>query len=206
MEAEIRRCPVCGLRYPWHTGQPGRESCPRCGEKSEQTAAWQLTPDQPFTAAPPPVRRTVGLVLDNLRSAWNVGAIFRTADGLGVQKIWLGGITPPPTHPNVHKTALGAEKFVPWETASDTATILTSLRNTGWTIWALEQTPQAIALEESSPPDGPLALVVGNEISGVGPDLFPLCHQMVYLPMHGNKRSLNVEVAAAIALWHLLRT
>jgi tRNA G18 (ribose-2'-O)-methylase SpoU len=143
-------------------------------------------------------------VLDNVRSAWNVGALFRTADGLGISRIWLGGITPPPTHPKARKTALGAERTILWETNQDTATILASLRNTGWSIWALEQASPAAPLEATQPPDGPLALVVGNEISGVGTDLFAYCDQLVYIPMQGVKRSLNVEVAAAIALWYLL--
>lgn len=203
--AEIRICTHCGLRYPWQRGQPHRETCPRCGERTRRGAAWQLTPDQPFAPAPPPARQ-VGLVLDNLRSAFNVGALFRTADGLGAAHIWLGGITPTPAQPGVGKTALGAEAAVPWTYAPNTADLLPQLHAAGWTIWALEQTPNARPLGDCPPPADKLALVVGNEVSGVGPDLFPLCDASVYLPMHGVKRSLNVEVAAAIALWHLLQT
>ncbi len=202
LSAEIRRCPACGLRYPWYEGQPARETCPRCGQATRRSAAWTLHPDRPFAPAPPSAR-PLALALDNLRSAWNVGALFRTADGLGLRHLYLGGITPTPDHPGVQKTALGAERSLPWTYAPDLKAPLTELRAAGWTLWALEQAPGAVPLEAAAPPDGPLLLIVGNEVTGVGPDLFPLCQQLVYLPMRGLKRSLNVEVAAAIALWQL---
>nr|WP_290668204.1 TrmH family RNA methyltransferase [Ardenticatena sp.] len=203
MQAEIRHCPNCNLRYPWHERQPHRETCPRCGAATACLAAWNTTPHTPPPTEPLPPRR-VALVLDNLRSAWNVGALFRTADGLGVAHLYLCGITPTPKQANVRKTALGAETSVAWTYAPNTAKVLQALRQEEWVIWALEQPPTACSLRGLTPPDKPLALVVGNEVSGVGPDLFPLCDQVVYVPMQGIKRSLNVEVAAAIALWHVL--
>ncbi len=201
--AEIRFCPSCGLRYPWHQGQPSRHTCPRCGGPTTPRAAWQWQPEQPF-APRAPLTRPLALALDNLRSAWNVGALFRSADGLGVQHLYLGGITPTPAHPGVRKTALGAEQTVPWTYVPNLFTQLQTLQTAGWTVWALEQSPQARPLPEMQAPSGPLVLIVGNEISGVGPDLFPLCQHIVYLPLRGHKRSLNVEVAAAIALWQLV--
>ncbi len=202
LNAEIRLCPACNLRYPWYEGQPARAACPRCGQRTQRRASWKLTPGQPFTpAAPPP--RPLALALDNLRSAWNVGAIFRTADGLGVRHIYLGGITPTPEHPGVRKTALGAEHALPWTSVSNLSAVLADRRAAGWTIWALEQAPGSQPLTQTPPPEGPLLLIVGHEIVGVGPDLFPLCHALVHLPLRGSKRSLNVEVATAIALWQL---
>ncbi len=201
--AEIRLCQQCGLRYPWHEGQPHRETCPRCDGPTRRSAAWTLHPDQRFEAVTAPPARQVALVLDNLRSAWNVGALFRTADGLGVAHLWLGGITPTPEHAVVHKTALGAETSVPWDYEADTRRILQHLRSAGWTLWALEQASAARPLASLPIPSDKIALIIGNEVSGVGPDIYPLCDALVYLPMRGRKRSLNVEVAAAIALHHL---
>lgn len=200
MLAEIRLCSQCGLRYPWHAGQPHRETCPACRAPTRALVAWDTQHQPPCPPPSHPSRRVV-LVLDNLRSAWNVGAIFRTADGLGVEHLYLCGITPTPAHPGVHKTALGAEEVVPWSYAPNTAEVVRRLRAEGWQVWALEQAPSARPLLDTPAPAEPLALIVGNEVCGVGPDLFPLCDAVVCLPMRGVKRSLNVEVAAAIAVW-----
>ncbi len=200
MRAEIRLCQECGLRYPWYASQPHRETCPACRAPTRPLATWDTQGVAPCPPASPPVRQ-VAVVLDNVRSAWNVGAIFRTADGLGVAHVYLCGITPTPEHPGVHKTALGAEAAVPWSSAPNTADVVRRLRAEGWPIWALEQAPGARPLDDVPPVPEKLALIVGNEVCGVGPDLFPLCDAIVCLPMRGVKRSLNVEVAAAIALW-----
>ncbi len=202
MLAEVRLCSRCGLRYPWYELQPHRERCPACRAPTRPLIAWQTGDHQPCPARPESGRRVV-LVVDNVRSAWNVGALFRTADGLGVERIYLCGITPTPAHPKVRKTALGAEEAVAWSHAPNTADVLGRLRAEGWQVWALEQAPGARPPEALTPPGERVAVVVGNEVCGVGPDLFPLCDALVCLPMRGVKRSLNVEVAAAILLWAL---
>ncbi|MDQ7029487.1 MAG: RNA methyltransferase [Ardenticatenia bacterium] len=202
MWAEVRLCATCGLRYPWYESQPDRERCPACRAPTRPLATWETGTRVPCSPRSAP-RRRVALVVDNVRSAWNVGALFRTADGLGVERLYLCGITPTPVHPKVHKTALGAEESVVWEHAPNTADILIRLRTRGWQVWALEQAPGARPLNAVELPEGRVALVVGNEVCGVGPDLFPLCDALICLPMRGMKRSFNVEVAAAILLWAL---
>ncbi len=145
----------------------------------------------------PPVRA----VLDNLRSAWNVGALFRTADAAGFQHLHLCGITPTPPHEGIAKTALGAEQAVPWSYHPDAVALLQHLRQEGWTLWALETEGEPWRLDMPVP-DAPLVVVVGSERAGIDPHALALCHRVVTLPMRGVKRSLNVAVAFGIlAFW-----
>ncbi|OIO87003.1 MAG: hypothetical protein AUK01_01380 [Anaerolineae bacterium CG2_30_57_67] len=149
-------------------------------------------------AQPPALR--LEAVLDNIRSAWNVGAIFRSADGLGVSKIHLCGITPSPENAAVRKTALGAENFIPWQASRNALKSAQMLQAQGLRLVALEQSPRAVALTAFTlRPAGGIALIVGNEVTGVDPALLEMCDDVVEIPMRGQKRSLNVEVAFAIA-------
>ncbi|GAB4490313.1 MAG: hypothetical protein Fur0016_22310 [Anaerolineales bacterium] len=134
--------------------------------------------------------------------------MFRTADALGVEKLYLCGITPTPENDAVRKTSLGAEESVQWEYARDAVNLAKRLKAEGFALWGLEQDERAVRLggtekrilttEEA---EKRIALVVGNEVTGVDPALLDLCDQIVYIPMQGGKRSLNVEVAFAIAAW-----
>jgi len=149
------------------------------------------------------------LVLDNVRSSHNVGAIFRTADAVGISKIYLLGYTPTPTdrfgRPNekLLKTALGATTTVAWEAVPDAAVLVTALRVEGVYVVAVEQTPRAISLFSAEyPNDRPVAFVVGNEIEGVSPVVCDLADMVVELPMLGTKESLNVAVSAGIVLYY----
>ncbi len=144
-------------------------------------------------------------LLDNIRSAWNVGAIFRTADGLGVEKLYLCGITPGPENAQVRKTALGAEQTIGWETTRDALSTARALIDRGYQLIALEQADRAIPLDAVKLPAEKNLLVVGNEVTGVDPALLDLCQQIAYIPMFGQKRSLNVEVAFGIAASSLIR-
>lgn len=140
-------------------------------------------------------------LLDNIRSVWNVGAIFRTADGLGVQKLHLCGITPTPENPSVGKTALGADKTIPWTYSRNALAVAEKLKEEGVRLWALEQDVRAVPVSESwSATDERIVLIVGNEVTGVDPSLLDLCERIVYIPMQGQKRSLNVEVAFGVAV------
>ena len=156
-------------------------------------------------------------LLDNVRSAWNVGAIFRTADAFGVRRLHLCGITPTPENPAVAKTALGADKTVPWTTSKNALTTIRELKAAGTRLWALEQDERAVRTTDFLAPKepgqagkqmkadlGPIVLIVGNEITGVDPALLDLCDQIVYIPMRGQKRSLNVEVAFGICVSQLV--
>lgn len=142
------------------------------------------------------------LILDNIRSLFNVGAIFRIADGAGVNKIYLGGITGKPPEEKIRKVALGAEKSVAWEHHWQIWRIVDKLKKQGFQIVALEQTPKSIVYTKFKP-KFPLALIIGNEKSGVSPSLLKRVDKIIELPMHGIKESLNVSVAVGIAVYEI---
>lgn len=141
------------------------------------------------------------LILPNIRSGHNVGAMFRTADGAGVDKIYLTGYSPRPPHPAVDKVSLGAEKTVPWEYAKQPGRLIRKLKQGGYTIVGLEQTKNSVNIY-SWQPEIPLALIVGNEKTGIAPNILKLCDAVVHLPMRGMKKSLNVSIAGGVALYH----
>ena len=159
----------------------------------------------------------VALVISDIRSTHNVGSLLRTCDGLGIEAVYMTGITPYPAgHPDdhrlphlakkidtaIHKTALGAEHSVPWLYHPNTAHIITKLKKDGWTIFALEQHPSSQAIDTIEVPDK-VALVVGNEVDGVPEDILVMCDQIVEIPMVGTKESFNVSVAGALGLYTL---
>ena len=144
-------------------------------------------------------------MLDNVRSAWNVGSILRTADGAGISQVHLCGVTPPGDHPKVVKTALGAEKSVCWTYHTNSLEAARSLIEGGRRLWALEFTPGSVPIWELKRlPQEPLVLVVGNEVVGVDPELLGMCERAFHLPMGGSKRSYNVAVAFGMAAVYLL--
>jgi tRNA G18 (ribose-2'-O)-methylase SpoU len=144
-------------------------------------------------------------VLDNLRSAWNVGAIFRSADGFGFSGLHLCGITPSPENEAVKKTSLGAETQLPWQYHPNALAAAQELLQSGYTLFALELTEDAIPLPQAGKPPAKTALVVGSEVCGVDPALLALCARKLYIPMRGKKRSFNVAVAFAVAAYELTR-
>ena len=147
--------------------------------------------------------RKIHLLAHNIRSLWNVGSLFRTCDAMDVEKLYLTGYTGRPPRKEITKTALGAEEFVPWEHVDEPLDILQQLKSEGWQIVSLEQTEHSLPLLDFSP-TYPLCLLLGNEIKGVREDLLALSDAIVSIPMLGKKESLNVAVAAGIAL-HALR-
>lgn len=164
------------------------------------------------------VKKGIYLVLDNIRSRENVGSIFRTADAAGVSKIYLCGITPRPSQYQVSsikyqgetdkiaKTALGAEKWVPWEYHKQTLRLLKKLRDEGLELIALEQTKDSTNIFKlKSLGSRPTALVLGNEVKGLSPEILKYCDKKISIPMYGRKESLNVSVAAGIAVYQLKR-
>jgi len=149
------------------------------------------------------------LILNNIRSAHNVGAIFRTADGAGVDKIYLTGYTPAPVdqfkRPNseIAKTALGAEKTVAWEKRKDVSELIDELKQENVQIWALEQDEKSVSYREVKL-TGPAALIVGNEVEGISQEILDQCDQILEIPMAGVKESLNVAVATGVAVFRIL--
>jgi 23S rRNA (guanosine2251-2'-O)-methyltransferase len=149
-----------------------------------------------------PSSRRLRLLAHNVRSLWNVGSFFRTCDALNVEKIYLTGYTGHPPRHEITKTALGAEEFVAWEGDRDPSPFLRAMKDDGWSIVALELLPQSVDLTEYRAPDK-VCLVVGHELDGVPEDIISLCDAAVKIPMLGKKESLNVAVAAGIALHEL---
>ncbi|HTL47941.1 MAG TPA: RNA methyltransferase [Verrucomicrobiae bacterium] len=145
------------------------------------------------------------VILNDIRSLYNVGSIFRTADGAGLEKIWICGITGFPPASQITKTALGAEDAVPWEYRRDPCSLIRQLKEDGAQIVLLEQAPHSIPYETFEP-RGPVCLVVGNEIFGVSDELVSLCDAAVEIEMAGTKNSLNVSVAFGVVAYHFRNT
>ena len=146
----------------------------------------------------------VVVVLDNVRSALNVGSVFRTSDAFKVDRVFLCGISAVPPSAEIHKSALGAEDSVPWEKVPDTLEAVLRLKREGYELICVEQTEKAVSLEGFRPVrGGRYALVFGNEVDGVRQDVVDGCDAAVVIPQWGTKHSLNVSVAAGVVLWHV---
>lgn len=149
-------------------------------------------------------KREFYVVCDNIRSLENIGSIFRTADALGVGKIFLCGISGRPPHHKISKTALGAEKTIPFEYCRQTGRLIDKLKRDKINIIALEQDKKAVVYTRYRP-KFPLALVVGNEVKGISKKILQKCDKIIFLPMHGKKKSLNVSVAFGVAGYHIIK-
>ena len=148
----------------------------------------------------------VVVVLDNIRSMHNVGSVFRTADAFLLEAIYLCGYTPQPPHRDINKTALGATETVSWKYFANTKEAVEQLKEAGYKVYAVEQVEKSIMLDEF-PVDNidRIAVVFGNEVSGVEEDVLKLCDASVEIPQLGMKHSLNISVAAGIVLWEFVR-
>lgn len=140
------------------------------------------------------------LILPDIRSCHNVGAMFRTADACGVDQIYLTGYTATPPKPQIDKVSLGAEKWVKWKHCVDAERLIRRLKKQGIKIVALEKTDESKDIDAVTF-EFPLALIVGNEVDGVKPKILTLCDEVVHIPMQGKKESLNVSVAAGIGMY-----
>ncbi|MCM1291655.1 MAG: RNA methyltransferase [Prevotella sp.] len=148
----------------------------------------------------------VVLLCDNIRSAHNVGSLFRTSDAFLVEEIILSGITPTPPHPDISKTALGAQESVKWRRVEDSVEEAKNMRRRGYKLLCLEQAHDSINPDDYKvSKDEKYVLIAGNEVEGVSQELVDMCDVVLEIPQHGVKHSLNVSVSAAIALYHLTR-
>jgi 23S rRNA (guanosine2251-2'-O)-methyltransferase len=193
--------PSCRLRFPSTDGFPRWKRCPACRSSIHLVATVKnrVERNDPINYKQ---RWHIEALLDNIRSAWNVGSIFRTADGIGIPKLYLCGITPTPDNSKVRKTALGAEQSVLWEKINNSVDLLGLLKSKGYLIWALEDLPEAqplFSINKTLWPS-PMVLVVGNELNGVDPGIIELCEKVISIPMLGKKQSYNVAVAFGIAV------
>ena len=149
------------------------------------------------------------LILDNIRSTHNVGSIFRTADAVGISKIYLVGVTPAPIdrfgreRNDISKVALGAEKNIKWEHIENILDIIGSLKKEGFEIVALEQSENSVDYKEFVSPNK-MALILGEEVSGIEKETLDVCDSIIEIPMRGEKESLNVSVATGVALFRIL--
>ncbi len=144
------------------------------------------------------------VILENVRSLYNVGAIFRTSDGAGVKKIFLCGITGQPPKPEIAKTALGAEEMVEWEYEEEAADVIDRLRAEGVQIVGVELCDDAENYWEASV-ERPVCLVVGHEVEGVSEEVLNKCDKKIFVPMFGGKESLNVEAAFSTVVYEIVR-
>lgn len=149
-------------------------------------------------------KKTITVVLDNIRSMHNVGSVFRTADAFLIEAIYLCGYTPTPPHRDIHKTALGATETVEWKYFEHTILALNELKESGYKIYAIEQTTNSLSLENLQAINQKTAIIFGNEVEGVQQELIPLCDGCIEIPQLGMKHSLNISVAAGITLWQLV--
>ena len=147
----------------------------------------------------------VAVLLDNVRSMYNVGSVFRTSDAFLVSEVILCGITGCPPHPEIAKTALGAEDSVEWKYERDSLLAVEKMKKEGWLICVLEQAHGSIPLQDFIPSSSEkYLLVAGNEVEGVSQKIVDLADLIIEIPQHGVKHSLNVSVSVGIALWQIL--
>ena len=144
------------------------------------------------------------LILPNIRSCHNVGAMFRTADACGVDKLFLVGYTATPPKVQIDKVSLGAEKWMPWAQRKDLKRLILSLKKKGVKIVGLEKVEESVKIEDLKfDMEESIALIVGNEVDGVSEDILDMCDDVVHIPMYGKKESLNVSIAAGIAMYEI---
>lgn len=147
-------------------------------------------------------KRPITVVLDNVRSGHNVGAVFRTADAFAFEKIVLTGITPRPPHKEINKTAIGATLSMDWSYEEDAVIGIRKLKESGYTIIGVEQTTESVELATmhlDSPKQ--LALVFGNEVNGISDSILPMLDHCIEIAQYGTKHSLNISVCAGIVMW-----
>jgi len=201
---EVRRCTreSCGLRFSIISGDSKGQQCPVCRAPTQLAdAAYGRAAVERESGRPNGPEMEV--LLDNIRSAWNVGSMLRSSDGAGVRRVHLCGISSTPENSKVWKTALGAEHSIPWAFHHDGVQAAQALKEQGYRLWALEGGERAESLFDVTCdlPGAPIVLGVGNELSGVDPGILRLCDRVVCLPMQGIKGSLNVAVAFGIAVY-----
>lgn len=152
-------------------------------------------------------KTSVIAVLENIRSAYNVGSVFRTADAFLLEGIYLTGYTCVPPHKEIKKTALGAEESVEWKHFDTATNAIAELKSLGYSVYAVEQATSSLSLEKMSfAPAEKIAVIFGNEVSGVEHDTILACDGCIEIPQLGMKHSLNIATAAGVVLWEIVRT
>jgi len=199
---EIRICESCGLRYPFVDGHPHGARCPVCTGGTRVVLSRELILEPDLTVYPSlDGRGESAVLLDNIRSAWNVGSILRSAEGFGFAHAYLCGITPTPENDAVQKTSLGAEDSVTWSHHKDAVKLVRGLRKEGWKIYALEQDAKAVPISNAETSTPRRVLIVGSEVTGVDSSLLDLSDEIFHIPMFGGRKSFNAAIAFGIAAY-----
>ncbi len=195
---------ACGMRYPSPADDHRRHACPLCESPVTQVGRYDPPPQLIAPTADAGASQLVG-ILDNIRSAQNVGTMLRSADGAALDHLYLGGLTAGADSPKVIKTALGAEVSVPSTSFKDTIECIDHLRSDGFQIWAIDYTHRSTPLQDIVERPAKLAFAVGNERAGIDPEILEHADRHVHLDMYGAKTTLNVGVTfGTVAYW--LRT
>lgn len=150
-------------------------------------------------------KRPILVILDDVRSMHNVGSAFRTADAFGIEALYLCGYTPAPPHRDIHKTALGATETVNWKKFATTVEAILSAREEGYKVLAVEQAHDCIMLNNMDRGNEKIALIFGNEVSGVNDEVLKIADGCIEIPQWGSKHSLNVSVSIGVVLWEMVR-
>ncbi len=198
--------PDCRFRFANNLSVRELHVCPNCGGTLLPQGAPYKNSRFTSEAKNSKPSKKVEVLLDNLRSTLNVGSIFRSADGAGASFIYCCGTTPTPVHPKIAKTGLGAESFLPWQYHTNAFELVKQKRSQGVSIISIEATAQSTSLFSKSDETtiSPILLIMGNEISGIDPEILAISDRVLHIPMAGQKDSLNVAVAFGIALYTLL--
>ena len=194
----LSNCPECGIKAAFRTMEALQAIEIAHRKKVDKNA---IAGGPPWEDARVP---SLSVLVEDVRSLWNVGSIFRTADGAGFDKLFLSGITGTPPRKEVEKVSLGAENTVSWEYEINPLSVIISLREKGVSIVGLEVSESSVLLSEAIAEkklSKPLCLVLGNEVSGLSPQVLSNCSIVCHLPMHGMKESLNVAVAFGISAY-----
>jgi 23S rRNA (guanosine2251-2'-O)-methyltransferase len=194
--------PNCRFRFPLSISTTAPGVCPKCGGPLKEIL---IPRNDTLDIVPGTFSGTIEILLDNIRSTFNTGSILRSADGAGISHIYFCGITPTPDQDKVRKTALGAESSIQWSQHWNAVDVIRAEKLKGKTIWSLETSRASESIFDSLQYIGtsPMILVVGNEISGIDPEIINLSDKIIHLPMIGEKRSFNVAVACSIAIYLL---
>jgi tRNA G18 (ribose-2'-O)-methylase SpoU len=205
---EIRVCmnPECGLRYPLMANNPFGIRCPHCLGETHAVLKKEISEREETRLEDEKSKgKMIAVLIDNIRSAWNVGSILRSADGFGFSHAYLCGISPTPDNEAVTKTSLGAEDFVTWSYHKDAVKLVKGLKKTGWKVLALEEHERAQSIaSQTGNLDINTVLMIGNEVTGVDLELLELADEIYFIPMRGQKRSFNVANAFSIAAYALV--
>ena len=194
----------CRFRFPLMESEAVINTCPKC-ESPLKDIGIPYDRHSVQKEDPSPDSFEIHVLLDNIRSLYNVGSVFRTAESVGVQKLHLCGMTTTPDNPRLAKTAIGAEALVAWEYHNNGLDAAKMLQEQGFSLWAIEGGEEATPLFglNISRDNQRIALVIGNELAGIDPEIMEISERILYIPMQGSKESLNLTVAFGIAAYYL---